>query len=43
MKGKQEMPTNADYILRLILQLIDQCESLEELREAVRNVLQEEA
>ena len=42
MKGTNEMPTNTDYILRLILQLIDKCETLEELREAVRNVLREE-
>lgn len=35
----EEMPTNTEYVLRLILELIDKCESLDELREAVRNVL----
>ena len=35
----EEMPTNTEYVLRLILELIDKCESLEELREAVKKVL----
>jgi hypothetical protein len=34
-----EMATTTEYILRLILELIDKCETLEELREAVRKVL----
>lgn len=35
----EEMPTNTEYVLRLILELIDKCESLDELREAVKKVL----
>lgn len=34
-----EMPTTTEYILRMVLELIDKCETLEELREAVKNVL----
>lgn len=36
-----EMPTNTEYILRMVLELIDRCESLDELREAVKNVLEQ--
>ena len=36
-----EMPTNTEYILRMVLELIDRCKTLEELREAVKNVLDE--
>lgn len=35
----EEMPTNTEYVLRLVLELIDKCESLDELREAVKKVL----
>lgn len=44
MKGSEEMeemPTNTEYILRMVLELIDKCETLEELRESVKNVLNE--
>jgi hypothetical protein len=34
-----EMPTTTEYILRMVLELIEKCETLEELREAVKNVL----
>ena len=37
----EEMPTNTEYILRMVLELIDKCETLEELRESVKNVLNE--
>ncbi len=36
-----EMATNTEYILRLVLELIDKCKSLEELRAAVKKVLDE--
>jgi len=36
-----EMATNTEYILRMILELIDKCESLEELRESVKKILEE--
>lgn len=36
-----DMATNTEYILRLVLELIDKCETLEELREAVKKVLDE--
>lgn len=35
----EEMATNTEYILRMILELIDKCKTLEELREAVQKVL----
>ena len=41
-RNVEEMPTNTEYVLRLILQLIDKCESLDELRESVKKVLEEE-
>lgn len=34
-----EMPTTTEYILRMVLELIDKCLTLEDLREAVKNVL----
>ena len=44
MKGgtnMDEMATNTEYILRMVLELIDKCKTLEELREAVKAVLDE--
>lgn len=44
MKGGRnmdEMATNTEYILRMVLELIDKCKTLEELREAVKAVLDE--
>ena len=41
-RNVEEMPTNTEYVLRLILELIDKCESLDELRESVKKVLEEE-
>lgn len=35
------MPTNAEYTLKLILELIEKCETLEELRQSIKNVLGE--
>ena len=32
---------STEYILRMVLELIDKCKTLEELREAVKNVLDE--
>ena len=43
-KGSEEvdeMATNTEYILRMVLELIDKCKTLEELREAVKAVLDE--
>ena len=36
-----EMATNTEYILRMVLELIDKCKTLDELREAVKAVLDE--
>lgn len=36
-----EMATNTEYILRMVLELIDKCKTLEELRAAVKAVLDE--
>ncbi len=36
-----EMATNTEYILRLVLELIDKCKTLEDLRESVVKVLNE--
>lgn len=33
------LPTNSEYLLRLVLQLIEKCQTLEELRESVKRVL----
>lgn len=35
------MAANTEYILKLILELIEKCNTLEELRQAVKNVLGE--
>ena len=37
-----EMATNTEYILKMVLELIDKCETLEELRASLNNVLGEE-
>lgn len=37
----EDMAANTEYILKLILELIEKCETLEELRQAVKNVLGE--
>ena len=34
-----EMQATAEYLLKLVLELVDKCKSLEELRKAVENVL----
>ena len=36
------MATNTEYILKIVLELIDKCSTLEELRESLKNVLGEE-
>ena len=41
-EGMEEMANSNEYILRMVLELIDKCESLEELRKSVKNVLDEE-
>ena len=38
-----EMATNTEYILKMVLELIDKCETLEELRASVKNVLDSES
>ena len=35
-----EMATNTEYILQLVLELLDKCKTLEELREAIEKVLE---
>ena len=47
LKGSEGMEDMASknsnaYILRMVLELIDKCETLEELRKSVENVLDEE-
>lgn len=37
----QEMATNTEYILRMVLELIDKCETLEELKATIEKVLEE--
>ncbi len=37
----EDMAANTEYILKLILELIEKCNTLEELRQAVKNVLGE--
>ena len=42
MKGSEEMdemPTTTEYLLRMVLELIDKSASLEELREAIERIL----
>ncbi len=34
-----EMATNTEYILKMVLELIEKCETLEELKSSVKNVL----
>ena len=34
-----EMATNTEYILQMVLELIDKCKTLDELREAAQAVL----
>ena len=44
MKGSEEMDemaTHTEYILKMVLELIDKCETLEELKESVQKVLNE--
>lgn len=36
----KEVPTNTEYLLLTILELIDKCHTLDELREAVQRVLE---
>lgn len=36
-----EMAANTEYILKLILELIEKCKTLDELKAAIRNVLGE--
>lgn len=36
-----EMATTTEYILRMVLELINKCETLEEFKEAVQKVLDE--
>ena len=36
-----EMAKNTEYILRMVLELIDKCNSLDELRDAVKKILDE--
>ncbi len=38
----EDMATSHEYLLRMVLELIDKCKSLEELRKSVKNVLDEE-
>ena len=35
------MATNTEYILRMVLELIDKCKTLDELREAIEKILNE--
>jgi hypothetical protein len=37
----QEMATNTEYILRMVLELIEKCETLEELKATIEKVLNE--
>lgn len=36
-----EMPNVSEYLLRAILELIDKCETIEELRESVKRILKD--
>ncbi len=33
------MATNTEYILRMVLELIDKCDTLDELKKIIQNVL----
>ena len=35
-----EMATNTEYILRLVLELIDKCKNLDEFRESIKKILE---
>ena len=35
-----ELATNTEYILKLVLELIDKCETLDELRESIKKILE---
>ncbi len=37
----QEMATNTEYILRMVLELIEKCKTLEELKATIEKVLDE--
>lgn len=37
----QEMATNTEYILRMVLELIEKCKTLEELKDTIEKVLEE--
>lgn len=37
-----EMPAVSEYLLRAILELIDKCKSIEELRESIKRILRKE-
>lgn len=36
----KDLATSSEYLLKAILQLIEKCESIEELREAVKRILE---
>lgn len=38
----EEMATNTEYILKLVLELIEKCETLEELRKSIKKILETE-
>ncbi len=37
----EDLATNTEYILKFVLELIDKCKSLEELRESIKKILEE--
>lgn len=37
----EEMATNTEYILRLVLEMIDKCETLAELKASIEKILEE--
>ena len=41
-EGLEDLANSNEYILRMVLELIDKCESLQELRKSVKNVLDDE-
>lgn len=43
-KGSEEMDEmqNTEYILRMVLELIEKCETLDELKQAILNVLEKQ-
>ena len=36
-----ELPTNTEFLLRAILEIIEKSETIEEIRESVKNILNE--